>query len=108
MTHDPFDHQRDAELGAILRTHLDAGDHPAFTARVRRALAARGNVGPFEVLSGWLRPGIAAAALIAFLAGWWITSGARTEVASGTPLEIFAGTSTAGTDLMLATALEPR
>ncbi|MBW8772950.1 MAG: hypothetical protein JF590_06650 [Gemmatimonadetes bacterium] len=108
MTHDPFDHERDAELGALLRTHLDAGDHAAFVRRVRAALAAEGSAGPIDILGAWLRPGIAAAAIIAILAGWYITAGARTEVAStSTPIEIFAGTATTGgTDLMLASTLE--
>lgn len=107
MIDNPFDHERDAELGAILRAHLDAGDHAAFAARVRQGLSAKVNVGPFEILSGWLRPGIAAAAIIAILAGWYITTGTRTEVASTTPVEIFAGTAgTGGTDFMLASTLE--
>ena len=110
MTHSPFDHERDAELGALLRAHLDAGDHAAFAGRVRSALAAQGGLGPFEILGGWLRPGIAAAAVIALVAGWWITTGTRTEIAStNTPVEIFAGTATTGgTDFMLASTLEAR
>lgn len=106
MTQNPFDHERDVELGAVLRAHLDGADHAAFAARVRRALATQVPLGPFEVLGGWLRPGVAAAALIALAAGWWITSGARTEVASGTPVEIFA--SGGATDVMLATATGAR
>ena len=107
MTHDPFDHERDIELGALLRAHFDAGDHAAFAGRVRLALAAQGVPGPFEVLGSWLRPGIAAAAVVALLAGWYITAGTRTEVAAtGTPVEIF--TSPGATDVMLASALEAR
>lgn len=102
MTQNPFDHERDHELGAVLRAHLEGADHPGFAARVRRALRAEVAPGPFDILGGWLRPGIAAAAIIAVAAGWWITSGARTEVASGTPVEIFA--SGGATDVMLATA----
>ena len=105
MTHNPFDHERDAELGALLRAHLDAGDHAAFARRVRGALSAEA-AGPFEVLGSWLRPGIAAAAIVALLAGWYITTGTRTEVASTTPVEIFTGPG--GTDVMLASALEAR
>lgn len=102
MTHNPFDHERDVELGAVLRAHLEGADPAAFAARVRRALATEIPLGPFDVLGGWLRPGVAAAALIALAAGWWITSGTRAEVASGTPVEIFA--SGGATDVMLATA----
>lgn len=107
MTQNPFDHERDFELGAVLRAHLEGADHAVFAARVRRALATQVPLGPFDVLGGWLRPGIAAAAIIAVAAGWWITSGARTEVASsGTPVEIFA--SGGATDVMLATATGAR
>ena len=109
MTQNPFDHERDAELGALLRAHLDAGDDAAFARRVRSALAAEAAAGPFEVLGAWLRPGIAAAAIIALAAGWYITTGTRTEVASAaaTPVEIFAGTTaTGGADFMLASTLE--
>ncbi len=106
MTQNPFDHERDAELGALLRAHLDAGDHAAFARRVRSALAAGTAAGPFDVLGAWLRPGIAAAAIIAIAAGWYITTGTRTEVASATPVEVFAVGG--GTDVMMATALEGR
>lgn len=107
MTQNPFDHARDTELGALLRAHLDAGDHAAFAGRVRAALAAEAGAGPLEVLGAWLRPGIAAAAIIAIAAGWYITTGTRAEVASTTPVEIFAGTAgSGGADLMLASALE--
>ena len=108
MTHNPFDHERDTELGALLRAHLDAGDHTAFTRRVRAALATEVSAGPIDILGAWLRPGIAAAAIVAIAAGWYITTGTRTEVAStSTPVEIFAGTATTGgTDFMLASTLE--
>lgn len=108
MTHNPFDHERDAELGALLRAHLEAADHAAFAGRVRAALAAEVSAGPIDVLGAWLRPGVAAAAIIAIAAGWYITTGTRTEVASNnTPVEIFAGTATTGgTDFMLASTLE--
>jgi len=106
MTDNPFGHERDAELGALLRIHLE-GDHPAeFVARVRAGLRADLTAGPFDVLSAWMRPGIAAAAVIAIAAGWYLTSGTRMEVASTTPVEVFAAGG--GADVMLATALEAR
>ncbi|HET7042099.1 MAG TPA: hypothetical protein VFI13_08760 [Gemmatimonadales bacterium] len=108
MTDNPFDHERDAELGALLRAHLDAGDHAAFARRVRAAVTAASAPGPFEVLGAWLRPGIAAAAVIALLAGWYITLGTRTDVASATPVEIFTNGNGTGTDVMLAISLEGR
>lgn len=106
MTENPFDHTRDAELGARLRAHLEPDGHAAFVAQVRARMAGTAAAGPFDVLGAWMRPGIAAAALVAMAAGWWLTTGARTEVASATPVEVFAAGG--GTDVMLASALEGR
>ena len=105
MTDNPFGHERDTELGDLLRAHLSGDRHAAFVAGVRARLASA-TPGPFEVLGAWMRPGIAAAALVAAAAGWWLTTGTRTEVASTTPVEVFAAGG--GTDVMLASALEGR
>lgn len=106
MTDSPFSHERDAELGELLRTHLD-GQHPgAFVTRVQARLRADRAAGPFEVLGAWMRPGLAAAAVVALLAGWWITSSGATEAVSSTPMEVFA--EAGSTDLLLATTLEGR
>src|SRR5690348_9169064 len=103
MTNSPFDHERDDELGAILRGHLEGEQHAAFVARVRAALRADLTAGPFDILGAWMRPGIAAAAIVAVAAGWYLTTATRTEVASSsTPVEVFA--SGGGADVMLATA----
>jgi hypothetical protein len=65
MTGNPFDHERDAKLGDILRNHLEPGDHAGFVRSVM--LQVRSVDSSWEVLSRWARPGIAAAA--AFLLG---------------------------------------
>lgn len=106
MTDNPFGHERDAELGALLRSHFEGDQHAAFVARVRAGLRADLTAGPFDVLGAWMRPGIAAAAVIALAAGWYLTSGTRTEVASTTPVEVFAAGG--GADVMLATTLETK
>ncbi|MEP6744345.1 MAG: hypothetical protein ABJB33_02530 [Gemmatimonadota bacterium] len=106
MTENPFGHERDVELGALLRSNLEGERHAEFVSQVRTALRADAFLGPFEVLGAWMRPGIAAAALIALAAGWWLTTGNRAEVASTTPVEVFAAGG--GADVMLATALEDR
>jgi hypothetical protein len=106
MTDNPFGHERDAELGALLRAHLEGEQHAAFVARIRAGLTTDVAAGPFDVLGAWMRPGIAAAALVAMAAGWWLTTGARTEVASATPVEVFAAGG--GADVMLVSALEGR
>lgn len=105
MTDNPFGHERDAELGDLLRAHLEGEGHAAFVAGVRARLTTASQ-NPLEVLGAWMRPGIAAAALVAAAAGWWLTTGTSTEVASATPVEVFAVGG--GTDVMLASALEGR
>ena len=105
MTHDPFDHTRDEALGAALRAHLAPEGHAAFVARVRAGIALA-EPNPLEILGAWMRPGIAAAALIAAAAGWWLTTGTATEVASTTPVEVFAVGG--GADAILASAVEAR
>lgn len=106
MTDNPFGHERDADLGALLRAHLEGDQHAAFVARVRDGLRAELTAGPFDILGAWMRPGIAAAAIVAVAAGWYLTSGIRTEVASTTPVEVFAAGG--GADVMMATALEAK
>jgi len=107
MIGNAFDHERDAELGALLRDHLGPAGHGAFVARIRAEVARDAATSPFDVLGSWLRPGLAAAAVVAMAAGWWLTTGVSHEVASSTtPVEIFA--SSGGSDYMLATSVEGR
>lgn len=106
MTDNPFDHSRDEVLGARLRAHLEPAGHAAFVAQVRARMNGQSAAGPFETLGAWMRPGIAAAALVAAAAGWWLTTGTRAEVASATPVEVFAVGG--GSEVMLASALEGR
>lgn len=105
MTDNPFDNSRDDALGERLRAHLEPAGHAAFVAAVRGRMATAAS-NPFDLLGAWMRPGIAAAALVAAAAGWWLTTGTHAEVASTTPVEVFAGGG--GTDVMLASALEGR
>ncbi len=66
----PFDHRPDPVLGAALRAALEPADQGAFVARVA-ALAAEGRAASWDgVLARWARAGVAAAALIALLAGY--------------------------------------
>lgn len=65
----PFDHRPDPELGAALRAALEPPDHGAFVARVL-AGAARSEPRTWDVLAGWARLGIAAAAVAALVAGF--------------------------------------
>lgn len=107
MTGNAFDHERDTELGALLRTHLEPAGHAAFVARVRGGLRADIAPGPFEILGAWMRPGIAAAAIVAAAAGWWMISvGTQPTIASATPVEVF--TTGGGSEVMLASSVEGR
>jgi hypothetical protein len=67
-----FDHERDVELGQVLREHLEPLDAGGFVARVLRSLPIDRQVGSWEVLERWALPGIAAALLIAATLGLWI------------------------------------
>lgn len=109
MTGNAFDHERDTELGALLRTHLEPTGHAAFVARVRSELMTEIASSPFEILGAWMRPGIAAAAIVALAAGgWWMISvGTQQTVASSTtPIEVFAAGG--GSEVMLAASVEGR
>lgn len=63
MTHDAFDLRPDPELGHLLREHLGGANPAAFGARLRAAVAASAE-SPWDVLAGWVRPGLAAAAAL--------------------------------------------
>jgi hypothetical protein len=65
MTVNPFDHERDARLGELLRNQLEPSDHAGFVRAVMSQVRSADT--SWEVLSRWARPGIAAAA--AFLLG---------------------------------------
>jgi hypothetical protein len=73
-----FDHRPDPELGAALRQALEPGDEAAFVAGVvARFDAMRASEPMWDVLAAWARHGIAAALLVAALAGLAVRS--RTE-----------------------------
>lgn len=69
----PLGGERDTQLGAMLRAHLDGADPAGFAARVRQGIAGAsqrpGEESLWDVLADWARPGIAAGFLLATLAG---------------------------------------
>jgi hypothetical protein len=65
MTANPFDHERDEKLGALLRDYLEAGNHQDFVSAVMNEVRSADT--SWEVLSRWARPGLVAA--VAFVAG---------------------------------------
>lgn len=73
----PFDAERDAVLGDLLRRHLDPGGHEAFAAAVVAALPSRQPGSAWDLLARWARPGMAAAAagLLLAVALWFARRG---------------------------------
>lgn len=72
---DPFHigPQRDELVAAALRAHLDAGARDdALLARLRAALPAA-RTSALEILAGWLKPGLAAAAVVVLATWLWST-----------------------------------
>lgn len=82
MMQNPFDGERDAELGARLADALNPAESASFTARVLASLGARSS--SWDVLASWARPGIAAGLLLASLVGYALVVAAanRTPAAS--------------------------
>jgi len=78
----PFDHRPDPVLGKALREALDAGDAPAFIARVL-ARAEHVRVGSWDaVLARWARTGVAAALVIALAGGYFVGRAAASPPAA--------------------------
>jgi hypothetical protein len=68
----PYGDGPDEELGALLRTHLEATDPAGFAARVRTGLPARSPASGWEVLARWTTPRLAAAAILLAALGAWL------------------------------------
>jgi hypothetical protein len=81
----------DPELGAALRAALEPREHQAFIARVLAAYPAS-PARAWEILAGWAWRGIAAAMLLAGLAGYLVAGPlAGADPAPGDPLPDIAG-----------------
>ena len=81
MTMSPFDNQPDPELGRLLRERLTGPAPEAFLRRLRLALAAE-RADQWDVLAGWARPRVLAAAIAAGFFLWlgaWFTQAATHE-----------------------------
>ncbi len=96
MSMSPFDHERDIQLGNVLREALTADDDQAFAERVVARLTEVEGLRPgpgdwWEILNGWARPGVAAAALglVAALSLWMggRQTGPQTDLVLDNPLQ---------------------
>ncbi|HKW42278.1 MAG TPA: hypothetical protein VJN39_13590 [Gemmatimonadales bacterium] len=95
----PFDHRPDRVLGDALRRALDPGDDgSAFVTRVL-ARAERIGAGSWDaVLARWARTGVAAAVLVAVVAGYLVGRASAAPLATSRP---------SVTDMLLAPPAHP-
>lgn len=116
MNMNAFDPRPDPELGHLLREHLSGSDAAGFGARLRAAVAAAQPASPWDVLSAWAMPGLAAAALVllalgALLGGGRVGDGVAIEQAlevTSAPAELVAAAYSPSSDVVLGAALEDR
>lgn len=105
MIDNPFDAGPDEALGALLRETLSRSDDAAFTARVRQALPTA-QLGAWDLLARWARPGLVAAALVALAAGLWLSQGNGNGMTSST--DLFASADQTPPDVILTLSMEGR
>jgi hypothetical protein len=82
MMKSPFDTQPDEALGRMLRDELTGPAPEAFLHRLRLAVAGAEPGSQWDVLAGWARPRVMAAAIAAALLLWfgsWLASGTSLE-----------------------------
>ena len=116
MTTNAFDPRPDPELGHLLREHLSGSDAAGFGARLRAAVAAAQPVSPWDVLSGWAMPGLAAAAVLLVALGMLLVGGRVGESiaieqaleVTSVPAELVAAAYSPSSDVVLGAALEDR
>ena len=78
MTTSPFDNQPDEALGQVLRDELTGAAPEAFLRRLRLAVVEAGPGSQWDILAGWARPRVMAAAIAAALLLWlggWMAAG---------------------------------
>jgi len=99
----PFDHVPDPMLGRLLREHLEAENTPAFVTRVRAAARLAEPESFLEVLATWARPGLVAAAIVAFAVGMWLGLGSGP---GGSTMVSADEALVPGRDVMIASVIE--
>ena len=101
-----FDHRPDRVLGDALREALSAPDDAAFARRVvDRMPSVLAGESWWEVLGGWARPGVAAAAAVLVAVGVW--SGERAADAGSPETVATAAETTLTAGTLLATRVLP-
>jgi hypothetical protein len=98
----PFDPDRDPALGALLRDALNPSGEDGFLRGLRAAIGATRQERTLDVLSRWLRPGIAAATVAAVLASYAWISVARHNIERGTTVAEMLVNDSPGHEVLLA------
>ena len=113
----PFDPGPDEPLGRLLREALEPAHHGAFVTRMAAAIRADARETIWDILAGWARTGVAAAAAIALALAVWLartgfTDGAVVTLAdaveTSVPTLLLSGGADAGTDAVLAAMVGDR
>jgi anti-sigma-K factor RskA len=113
----PFDPGRDEVLGRLLRDALEPSHPGAFMTRVAAVIRADARETIWDILAGWARTGVAAAAAIALALAIWLARSEFTErsvvtladaVETSVPTLLLSGGADAGTDAVLAAMVGDR
>ena len=113
----PFNPGPDEALGRLLRDALEPGHHGAFVTRMAAAVRADARETTWDILAGWARTGVAAAAAIALALAMWLARAEFTEgnvatladaVETSVPTLLLSGGADAGTDAVLAAMVGDR
>lgn len=113
----PFNSGPDEALGRLLRDALEPAHHGAFVTRIAAAIRADARETIWDILAGWARPGVAAAAAIALTMALWLAQSRQADgevvtladaVESSVPAQLLAGGADAGTDAVLAAMVGDR
>jgi len=113
----PFDHAPDEQLGSLLRRGLGVPAGDTFLQRTLALLAAEPRSSSWDVLSAWLRPGVAAAVALALIFSMWLrfapvhtteASLADALRSAGMPASLLSSSQATSTDNLLAAVVEGR
>jgi hypothetical protein len=113
----PFDHAPDEQLGMLLRRGLDAPAHDDFVHRTLALLATEPGRSSWDVLNTWLRPGVAAAVVLALLFSMWLRLAPSPSVevsladavqSADVPASLFSSAQPSSADNLLAAVVEGR
>jgi hypothetical protein len=112
-----FDSRPDEALGRLLRESLEPAHHAAFVGRIGARIRAEARDTAWDILAGWARPGMAAAAAAAMALALWLAQSRAPRadivtiadaVESSVPTLLLSGGADAGTEAVLAAMVGDR